>query len=169
MKALAQGGMAGLGASFCKALQQHNLRADARPWPSGHEACLVGGMDCYFGTCDLPTKQPDGKTAIVMFCIPEIGIRFKAPFAAVDRDHGDLASMLALLEFIDSNQKHLTGKNYQLYGDNLSVINQVNGRASIRYEFQELMKKAAAYREKLRFSVDWVPGPDNAAIEELLH
>jgi len=126
------------------------------------------GVDCFFGTCDLPSHQPDGKTAIVMFCIPEIGIRFKAPFAAVDRDHADLASLLALLEFIDSNQKHLSGQAYQLFGDNRSVINQVNGQVGTRAEFIELMNRAALYRDKYRFSLAWVPSADNQAVDDLL-
>ena len=125
-------------------------------------------MDCYFGTCNLPEREPDGKTAVVMFYIPEIGIRFKAPFAAVDRDHGDLASLLALLEFIDSNQKYFNGTTYQLFGDNLSVIDQVNGERTIRNEFRELMKKTADYRNKYRFSLEWIPSRENCAIEALL-
>jgi len=125
-------------------------------------------MDCYFGTRQLPETQSEGKTAVVMFAIPELGISFKAPFAAVDRDHGDLASMLALLEFIDSNQQYLTGKNYQLFGDNLSIINQVNGQAAIRMEFVELLKKAVKYRDKYRFALGWVPSAENYAVDQLL-
>lgn len=125
-------------------------------------------MDCYFGTRQLPEDQVDGKTAVVMFSIPELGISFKAPFAAVDRDHGDLASMLALLEFIDTNQQYLTGKNYQLFGDNLNIINQVNGRAAIRTEFVELLKKAVKYRDKYRFALGWVPSAENYAVDQLL-
>jgi hypothetical protein len=103
-----------------------------------------------------------------MFTIPEVGIQFKAPFAGVDQDHCDLASMLALLEFIDSNQKYLAKQTYQLYGDNLSIINQVNGLMEIREEFGSLMGKAAQYRDKYRFSLNWVPPSENPATDQLL-
>jgi len=103
-----------------------------------------------------------------MFSIPEVGIRFKAPFSGVDQDHCDLASMLALLEFIDSNQKYLSKQTYQLYGDNLSLIQQVNGRREIREEFSPLLSKAAEYRNKYRFSLEWVPSTENAAVDDLL-
>ncbi len=125
-------------------------------------------MNCYFGASRLPQHPTDGKTAIVMFHIPEVGIRFKAPFAGVDQDHSDLASLLALLEFIDSNQKYFSKNTFQLYGNNLSIINQVNGRADVRGEFSHLLKKAEDYRKKYRFSLEWVPSGENSAFDPLL-
>jgi hypothetical protein len=124
-------------------------------------------MECYFGASSLPAKQVDGKSAVVMFHIPDVGIRFKAPFAGVDQDHSDLASLLALLEFIDTNQKYFTNRSYEVFGDNLSIINQINGRAAIRREFEHLLSRAAKYREKYRFSLSWVPSNENAAFDSL--
>ena len=103
-----------------------------------------------------------------MFFIPDAGIRFKAPFAGVDQDHSDLASLLALLEFIDSNQKYLSKQTYQVYGDNLSIINQINGSGQVREEFGHLLTKASEYRNKYRFSLQWVPSAENVAVDELL-
>lgn len=103
-----------------------------------------------------------------MFYIPDAGIRFKAPFEAVDQEHSDLASLLALLEFIDTNQKYLAKQTYQLYGDNLELVNCINGRGSTREEFQPLLAKAARYRQKYRFSLEWIPSTENSAIDELL-
>ena len=125
-------------------------------------------MECYFGARSLPRATVDGKSAVVMFSIPEVGIRFKAPFAGVDQDHCDLASMLALLEFIDTNQTYLSKQTYQLYGDNLGVIQQVLGRTQVREEFEPLLHKAAEYRHKYRFSLEWVPSAENAAVDDLL-
>lgn len=127
----------------------------------------LGPMECYFGACELDDTSA-GKSAVVMFHIPDIGIRFKAPFSAVDRDHSDLASLLALLEFIDSNQKYFSNQTYQLYGDNLNIINQVNGRVGMRREFEHLLEKAANYRHKYHFSLEWVPSANNSANDLLL-
>lgn len=129
---------------------------------------LQADMECYFGARKLARSTTDGKSSVVMFYIPDAGIRFKAPFAGVDQDHSDLASLLALLEFIDSNQKYLTKQTYQLYGDNVSIINQVNGRVNIREEFGHLMAKTAKYRDKYRFSLEWIPSAENSATDELL-
>ena len=103
-----------------------------------------------------------------MFYIPDVGIRFKAPFAGVDKDHSDLASLLALLEFIDSNQKYLSNKTYQMYGDNLDLIRLLNGQGPTRDEFEPLLDKAAEYRDKYRFSLQYVPTEENVAADDLL-
>lgn len=121
-------------------------------------------MECYFGSIGLPDGNELDKTAIVAFVIPELGIRFKAPFDAVDSDHGDFASLLALLEFIDSNQKYFTNKAYQIYGNNLSVVNQVNKRQEMEPKFDPLMQKAMTYREKYGFSLEWVCSENNPAL-----
>ncbi|MBD3258653.1 hypothetical protein GF377_09495 [candidate division GN15 bacterium] len=126
-------------------------------------------MDCYFGATRIPQEAATDKSAVVMFHIPDIGIRFKAPFAAVDQDHSDLASMLALLEFIDSNQKYFDDSALQLYGNNLSIINQVNGLSAIRPEFLHLLEKAATYRKKYRFSLDWIPVRENSIFGDDAH
>jgi hypothetical protein len=125
-------------------------------------------MECYFGSCQLPEGNEVDKSAVVSFNIPEIGIRFKAPFAAVDPDHGDLAALLALLEFIDSNQKYFPKRAYQIYGNNLKIINGVNRQGEIPDKFAHLLQKALDYRQKYRFSLDWVPARDNPANDSLL-
>lgn len=121
------------------------------------------GMECFFGSQPLPDDNQIGKTAVVMFNIPDIGVKFKAPFDGVDPDHCDLASLLALLEFIDSNQKYFSRPNYQIFGNNRRIIDQVNQREVPPLMFNLLMEKASAYREKYGFSLDWVPSWDNRA------
>jgi hypothetical protein len=105
----------------------------------------------------------------VLFHIPEIGIRFKAPFDAVDSDHSDLASLLALLEFIDLNPKFFTNQTFQIFGNNLTLINQINGREVIPERFHHLLEKAMIYRAKYHFSIEWIPVRDNTAFDSLIH
>lgn len=125
-------------------------------------------MVCYFGTYQLPPQNQYGKSAIVTFHIPDVGIRFKAPFDAVDRNHSDLASLLALLEFIDSNQKYFANQPMQIFGTNLTIINQVNGRDKAPDQFEPLMHKAAEYRNRFPFELDWIPSDQNSAFRPLL-
>ena len=125
-------------------------------------------MECYFGSLSLPDDNQVGKNAVVMFAIPELGIRFKAPFEGLDLDHCDLASLLALLEFIDSNQKYFAKHTYQIYGNNQRVINQVNQREQPPPIFQELMERTSEYRAKYNYSLQWVPSRDNTVFDGLL-
>lgn len=124
-------------------------------------------MECYFGSIQLPDDSQIDKSMIVSFNIPELGIKFKAPFNAVDPNHGDLAALLALLEFIDSNQKYFTKHTYQIYGNNLKVINAVNRQANLPPEFGPLITRALGYRDKYRFSLAWTPIRSNPNLEEL--
>lgn len=126
-------------------------------------------MECYFGSVELPEDNALSKSAVVTFHIPDLGIKFKAPFDAVDRNHGDYASLLALLEFIDSNQKYFANHTFQIYGNNISVINQINCREDPPPVFSHLFKKAVGYRDRYRFSLEWVPTDDNAAFEDLFN
>ena len=125
-------------------------------------------MNCFFGAYRYSRQEDNGKTAVVMFDIPDVGIKFKAPFQAVNDDHSDYASLLALLEFIDSNQKYFSNRAYQIFGNNAHVINQVNGREICPPEFEFLVEKARQYREKYRFSLQWIASRDNAVYNSLL-
>ena len=81
----------------------------------------------------------------------------------IDNDHCDLASLLALLEFIDSNQRYFARDNYQIFGNNQRVIDQVNEPDLAPEIFGPLMDKASDYREKYGFSLAWIPSWDNSA------
>ena len=131
------------------------------------EIAFVSGMQCYFASCELPVGRQMEKTAVVTFTIPEVGIIFKAPFAAVDKLHSEYAALLALLEFIDSNQKYFPNRAYQIFGNDLHVVNQVNRKESVGDQFEPLLEKALNYRQKYRFSLNWVPTNENPAAELL--
>jgi hypothetical protein len=124
-------------------------------------------MQCFFASCELPEGRQVDKTAVVTFTIPEVGIIFKAPFAAVDKLHSEYAALLALLEFIDSNQKYFPSRAYQIFGNDLHVINQVNKKELVDDQFEPLLEKTLNYRQKYRFSLDWIPTNENPAAELL--
>ncbi|MFQ5498133.1 MAG: hypothetical protein ACE5FH_00535 [Candidatus Zixiibacteriota bacterium] len=102
-----------------------------------------------------------------MFTIPELGLKFKAPFDGVNSDHSDLAALLALLEFIDSNQNYFSKHTYQIFGTNLNVVNAVNKRFPAEEIFDHLIKKAEDYRSKYRFSIDWIASQANPVLDPL--
>ncbi|MFQ6008488.1 MAG: hypothetical protein ACE5K8_05985 [Candidatus Zixiibacteriota bacterium] len=124
-------------------------------------------MDCYFGSIQLPEGNELEKSAVVSFNIPELGIRFKAPFAAVDPNHGDLAALLVLLEFIDCNQKYFPKRGFRIYGNNRTIINGVNQREPVPPKLAHLLQKALDYRKKYCYSLKWVPPKENPAHDSL--
>ncbi len=133
----------------------------------GTGVALTRSMECYFGSQELPEENQLSKSAVVSFNIPEIGITFKAPFNGVDGDHSDFASLLALLEFIDSNQKYFGKHTYEIFGTNINIVNAVNRRDDVADKFSPLLERALDYRKKYRFSIDWIPSNDNPAYDSL--
>jgi hypothetical protein len=124
-------------------------------------------MDCYFGSFKLPIRNEVNKSSVVIFYIPELGIRFKAPFDGVDDDHNDFAALLALLEFIDSNQKYLKSNAYQIFGNNKKLINQLNLVEPLPNKFTNLFEKTTDYKKKYRFSLSWISQDRNTALDNL--
>ena len=124
-------------------------------------------MECFFGSYELPSDSRQNKSAVVTFTIPQVGITFKAPFDGASNDHTDFASLLALLEFIDGNQKFFSNHTYQIYGNNHHVVNAVNKIEHPPDEYVHLLHKALNYRERYRFSLEWIAARDNPVYDQL--
>ncbi|MBN2227377.1 MAG: hypothetical protein JW763_08425 [candidate division Zixibacteria bacterium] len=125
---------------------------------------FVKGMNCYFGSYNRETGPADKK--LVCFAIPEAGITFKAPFNGA-KLHTEYASLLTLLEFVESNQKLFKGHHLELFCDNLDLISQLNMETACAYEYSELLRKALDYKDKLSFGLNWIPRDSNPATRHL--
>ncbi len=134
---------------------------------TGTEIATAVLMDCYFGSLQLPTKEDQQKAGVVIFHIPELGIRFKALFDGIDEYHNDFAALMALLEFIDSNQKFIKSNAFQIFGDNKKLINQLNQMEPIPVQFNGLFEKTIDYKKKYRYSLSWVSHERNSALDNL--
>ena len=133
----------------------------------GTYIAIRADMDCFFGSYNLPEDNDFSKSGLVVFHIPELGIRFKAPFDGIDEYHTDFAALLALLEFIDSNQKFMKRPAYQIFCDNKRLVNQLNNIEPLPDKFMGLYQKARGYKEKYRYSLNWVKPDKNSALDNL--
>ena len=133
----------------------------------GTYIAIRADMDCFFGSYNLPEENDFSKSGLVVFHIPELGIRFKAPFDGIDEYHNDFAALLALLEFIDSNQKFMKRPAYQIFCDNKILVNQLNNIEPLPDKFMGLYQKARGYKEKYRFSLNWIKPDKNSALDNL--
>lgn len=118
-------------------------------------------MEVYFGSMKLPQSdiRPDN---LVTFCIPDIGVKFKAPYNA-DDDIIDYASLLTLLEFIEVNPQLFNNRSLELFCNNFDLVNQINDRQPAAQYIAPLIEKAQKYRNRMNYSLNWVPRPDNPA------
>ena len=118
-------------------------------------------MELYFGSFSAAAKSSAAGN-LVTFTIPDIGVRFKAPFAAEDLAL-DYASLLTLLEFIEVNPHLFTNRALELYCHNLELVEQVNNRKISDADLVPCLEKALEYRNKLKYSINWISRPANPA------
>ena len=119
-------------------------------------------MELYFASLDNSDKNATGKN-LISFSIPDIGLNFKAPFAAEEMAL-DYASLLTLLEFVDVNPQLFSNRALEVYCHNFDLVEQVEKKIVMDASLVPFLQKALAYRKKLNFSLNWVPRPDNPAL-----
>jgi hypothetical protein len=118
-------------------------------------------MELYFGSFKRNGSEPS-ENNLVTFAIPDIGVRFKAPYPAEDLTL-DYASLLALLEFVEINPQLFANRALELYCNNYDLVSQINKRTVDKAEIFPYLDKTLEYQKKLKFSINWVARPDNPA------
>ncbi len=116
-------------------------------------------MELYFGSLARPGDKNDN---IVAFTIPDIGVKFKAPFR-VPEQAIDYVSLLTLLEFVEINPQLFANRSLELYCNNFDLVEQVSTRTIKDSTVLPYIEKALEYRTKLRYSINWISCPDNPA------
>ncbi|MEE9443397.1 MAG: hypothetical protein V3V99_12100 [candidate division Zixibacteria bacterium] len=119
-------------------------------------------MEMYFGSFKLKKSNNDIDT-LVTFDIPDIGVKFKAPYQAKGMVI-DYASLLTLLEFVEVNPQLFSNRALELYTNNFDLINQVNNNKVDNTALAPYLQKALEYRDRLNYTLNWVSRPDNPAL-----
>ncbi|MFH1700954.1 MAG: hypothetical protein ABIE07_10235 [Candidatus Zixiibacteriota bacterium] len=120
-------------------------------------------MEIYFGTFRLK-KTNHCIDTLVTFDIPDIGVKFKAPYQA-DGMAIEYASLLTLLEFVEINPQLFSNRALELYTNNFDLINQVNNNSVSNVALAPFLQKALEYRDRLNYSLNWVSRPNNPALK----
>lgn len=118
-------------------------------------------MELYFGSLH-PSGSPTVPRSLVTFAIPDIGVKFKAPYAAENMIL-EYASLLTLLEFIEINPKLFVNRSLELYSASAELVDQVNRRQVDTPALAPYLRKALEYRARLKFSINWISAGDNPA------
>jgi len=75
----------------------------------------------------------------------------------------DYASLLTLLEFIEINPKLFVNRSLELFSANAELVDQVNRRQVDLPGLAPYLRKALEYRERLKYSINWVAPDANPA------
>lgn len=118
-------------------------------------------MELYFGSLKGLDEQVKPHN-LVTFAIPDIGVKFKAPVPADDLAL-EYASLLTLLEFVEINPQLFADRALELYSNNSELVKQVNNCRVDQKELIPLLQRALQYRSRLKYSISWIPRPDNPA------
>lgn len=118
-------------------------------------------MELYFGSFQ-PSGSPAISRPLVTFAIPDIGVRFKAPYKAENMIL-EYASLLTLLEFIEINPKLFVNRSLELYSASAELVDQVNRRQVNTPTLAPYLRKALEYRARLKYSINWISAGNNPA------
>lgn len=114
-------------------------------------------MELYFGSSEgLNTDLKPHN--LVTFSIPDIGVKFKAPFPAQDLAL-DYASLLTLLEFVETNPQLFGNRALELYSSSSELVEQINSCKVDQKELIPFLQRALQFRSKMKYSINCIPRP----------
>ncbi len=101
------------------------------------------------------------------FVIPDWGLQFRAAHDG-DAITCELAAVLALIRFAESNPKVFEDGRIEILTDSMLVVDSILGRASLDETRTSQIVQIRAIRERTGFEINWIPTAQNRAIEGIL-
>jgi len=124
-------------------------------------------MRCFFHGRNRDAEGMSGFNGLVSFAIPDIGIAFRAQFKG-SYEECEYASLLALLEFVELNPHLFKNKRIEIFGNDYRIINKVNRGTQPSRDLDPYLNMAVGYKQKIPFTLNWIPDGDNLAQDNLL-
>ena len=124
-------------------------------------------MKCYFSAKSEPKEKSKNDRVLISFAIPDLGVLFRTHYKG-ELDECSYMSLLKLLKFIESNLKAFQNQKIQILSHDPRIIYQVNQRESCGELLEKLHGLALLYKERLKYSLNWIPLQQNRAEKGLL-
>jgi len=124
-------------------------------------------MKCYFSAKSEPKEKSKNDRVLISFAIPDLGVLFRTHYKG-ELDECSYMSLLKLLKFIESNPKAFQNQKIQILSHDPRIIYQVNQRESCGELLEKLHGLALLYKERLKYSLNWIPLQQNRAEKGLL-
>jgi hypothetical protein len=123
-------------------------------------------MKCFFYGHNKESEGLTGFNSLVSFVIPDYGITFRAQFNG-NREECECSSLLALLEFIELNPHLFKNKRIEIFGNNYRIISQINQGITTPEKLEPYLIVAVGYKQKIPFTLNWIPDNENMAQDGL--
>ena len=118
-------------------------------------------MNCFFLGRAEDANGPS-KEGIVSFAIPDLGVVFKTRYFGSFFEC-EYMSLLALLIFIEKNQETFNQQKIRIFSENPLIVYQINQKGFCSRDLIPHRDKALSYRQKLSYSLEWIPSHENRA------
>lgn len=124
-------------------------------------------MKCYFSAKSEPKEKSKNERVLISFAIPDLGVLFRTHYKG-ELDECSYISLLKLLKFIESNPKAFENQKIQIFSHDPKIIYRVNQREACGEMLEKLYGLALLYKERLKYSLNWIPLQENRAEKGLL-
>jgi len=123
-------------------------------------------MNCFFlgRTEGVNGLSQEG---IVSFVIPDLEVVFKTRYFGSFFEC-EYMSLLALLTFIEKNRESFNRQTIRIFSDNPLIVYQINQKGVCSRDLTPHRDKALSYKQRLSYSLEWIPSHENRAREVLL-
>jgi hypothetical protein len=124
-------------------------------------------MQCFVSVKTLQRDREKRQNGLISFAIPDLGVLLKTcDFGS----HYELEyrSLLALLRFIETNDKAFRNQKLNVLSSSPLLIYQMNENSLCQKEVERDRNLALAYKRKLKFSLSWVPEGENRAMSGMM-
>lgn len=124
-------------------------------------------MRCYFSVKPESTVKSNKEKVLISFVIPDLGVLFRTHYRG-EVDECTYISLLKLLKFIASNPKVFENQKTEILSHDPQIVYQVNQKTPCDERLEKLNGLALMYKEKLKYSLNWVPLKENKAENGIL-
>jgi len=123
-------------------------------------------MKCYVYGSNLTGSITEVGSGIIGFFIPDIGVVYRERFVG-NRYECEYESLLALLDFIESNSETIPRNRIEILTDSAVVVYQLNGKMPVNDKLLPRFRRAERLKDKLKFNISWTPTSLNRAASTL--
>jgi len=124
-------------------------------------------IKCFIAAKTNSSDKSLRQNGLVSFAIPDLGILFRASYFGSYYEL-EYMSLLSLLRFIELNRPVFENQKIDIYCTSSILVYQVSQNAFCPKELEKHKNLAIAYKNILKFSLNWIPDAENRAEKGML-
>jgi hypothetical protein len=119
-------------------------------------------IKCYFSAKTPERDKLKKQSGLICFAIPGVGVVYKTKSFGSQYEL-EYISFLSLLRFIEVNRKAFENQKINIMCSSPLLVYQMNENSGCLSELRQYRHLALVYKQRLNFSLSWVPEAENRA------